>query len=88
MFKAHDGFLRFAILIVAASLLPLAAASQETVEAESSGLAGLVGTWKLSGESRYGVSFEGSFDGEGLSGDILTGGASFAAVAAPRQARK
>ncbi|HIA47099.1 MAG TPA: hypothetical protein EYN96_03810 [Candidatus Hydrogenedentes bacterium] len=100
---------------------------------EFAGIDGLVGVWKLTGESRYGptehrfvvtadgkgtyesggqvsevtslvikgnevgfdvtifggggsydVAFEGSFGKEGLSGDIITNGASFVALKAPR----
>ena len=134
MSKSLRGILRFVTVILIASLLPIGAAAQEPVEQKASGLEGLVGTWKLRGESRYGellhilvvasdgtasyessgevadvtnleidgnkvrfdmtvfggpgsyeLAFAGSYDDEVLTGDILSNGASFAAMKARRR---
>lgn len=58
MLNSRNGLFRLATAILLASTLPMCTATGlAALEAEGaggSGLAGLVGTWKLAGESRYG----------------------------------
>ena len=139
MLRPRNDLFRLATAILLASTFPIyAAIGVATLEAEEtggSGLEGLVGTWELAGESRYGdllhvlvvaadgtatyesggevadvtqleidgnkvrfnmtvfggpgsyeLAFEGSYDDNALTGDILSSGASFASVRAPRVA--
>ncbi len=145
MSKRLDSLIRLSVAIVLGLALgAFAGPRAQTIEPSSSvedssgsfgnGLDGLIGTWKLTGESPYGplehtlvvtgdgkatyesrgevsavtnleidgnrvsfemtvfggpnsydVAFEGSFNDEGLTGDIIIGGGSFATLSAVRE---